>query len=69
MLIEVILGKVLLTNHQNIQLAVQMPLPEAESQRQHDSRTAQWGFFEFPGKDSHGQDTKYSDLKVIPPHP
>lgn len=35
-------------------------VPDAEPQRQHDSWSAQWGLFKFPGKDSHCQDAKYS---------
>jgi hypothetical protein len=35
-------------------------VPDAESQRQHDSWSAQWGFFEFPSKNTHCQDAKYN---------
>ncbi len=35
-------------------------VPDAESQRQHDSWPTQWGLFKFPGKDSHRQEAKYS---------
>ena len=34
-------------------------VPDAESQRQHDSWPTQWSLFEFPGKDSHCQEAKY----------
>ena len=34
-------------------------VPDAESQRQHDSWSTQWSLFEFPGKDSHCQEAKY----------
>ncbi len=35
-------------------------VPDAKTQGKHDSWSTQWGFFEFPGKDSHCQETKYN---------